>query len=150
MDMRLVTKTLTLVITFCILFAISSNAQQNDLKVQTNANSSLTQLYLYKAMLLSPTAMPAEQDEEEGILSNANIKIINLGPIVNFDGLDYAPTISADGRTLSSSLTAKAVRKMSSVITLTISGLLRKKTGSIQFLTLPSILILQPYTVNRE
>jgi hypothetical protein len=100
MDMRLVTKTLTLVITFCILFAISSNAQQNDLKVQTNANSSLSQLYLYKAMLLSPTAMPAGQDEEEGILSNTNIKIINLGPIVNFDGLDYAPTISADGRTL--------------------------------------------------
>jgi outer membrane protein OmpA-like peptidoglycan-associated protein len=28
------------------------------------------------------------------------IVIINLGPNVNFDGLDYAPTISADGRTL--------------------------------------------------
>jgi len=28
------------------------------------------------------------------------IRIINLGPVVNYDGLDYAPTISADGRTL--------------------------------------------------
>jgi len=100
MDMHLVTKTLTLLITFCILFVVASNAQQNSsVKVQTNANSSLSQLYLYKAMLLTSSEMPSGQ-EEEGILSNSNIKIINLGPIVNFDGLDYAPTISADGRTL--------------------------------------------------
>jgi outer membrane protein OmpA-like peptidoglycan-associated protein len=41
------------------------------------------------------------QDKDEGgILGKNSIKIINLGPTINHEGYDYAPTISADGRTL--------------------------------------------------
>lgn len=35
-----------------------------------------------------------------GIISSRRIRIINLGPVVNHSGLDYAPTVSADGKTL--------------------------------------------------
>ncbi len=35
-----------------------------------------------------------------GILSDAKIRIINLGPIINHKGVDYAPTVSVDGKTL--------------------------------------------------
>ncbi len=38
--------------------------------------------------------------DEGTILNKETIRIINLGPRVNYEGLDYAPTISADGRTL--------------------------------------------------
>ncbi len=40
------------------------------------------------------------QVKEEGTILTKKIKIINLGPVVNWKGLDYAPTISADGKTL--------------------------------------------------
>jgi outer membrane protein OmpA-like peptidoglycan-associated protein/Tol biopolymer transport system component len=41
------------------------------------------------------------QESEKGILGKANrIRIINLGPVVNSAGVDYAPTVSADGKTL--------------------------------------------------
>ncbi len=39
-------------------------------------------------------------DDDESIIGDKNIRIINLGAIVNFEGLDYAPAISADGKTL--------------------------------------------------
>ncbi|MER3330185.1 MAG: hypothetical protein RIF34_11445, partial [Candidatus Kapaibacterium sp.] len=42
----------------------------------------------------------AQDDSEGGILANKEIRIINLGPIINHSGVDYAPTISADGKTL--------------------------------------------------
>lgn len=45
-----------------------------------------------------PTAPP--QSEDDNILNAKNIRIINLGPAVNYPGLDYAPTVSADGKTL--------------------------------------------------
>ncbi|PKL84554.1 MAG: hypothetical protein CVV22_12495 [Ignavibacteriae bacterium HGW-Ignavibacteriae-1] len=38
--------------------------------------------------------------QQGGIIDNQRIRIINLGPIINHAGADYAPTISADGRTL--------------------------------------------------
>lgn len=47
-----------------------------------------------------------ESDDDDGTIDLSNpdvikrIKIINLGPIINHPGLDYAPTISADGKTL--------------------------------------------------
>lgn len=41
------------------------------------------------------------QEGEKGILGKAGrIRIINLGPLVNSQGVDYAPTVSADGKTL--------------------------------------------------
>jgi hypothetical protein len=56
--------------------------------------------------LLMAAVITNEQDEkpsnikEEGTILTKRIKIINLGPVVNWKGLDYAPTISADGKTL--------------------------------------------------
>lgn len=40
------------------------------------------------------------QDGGGGILGDKKIRIINLGPVINHDKVDYAPTISADGKTL--------------------------------------------------
>jgi outer membrane protein OmpA-like peptidoglycan-associated protein len=41
------------------------------------------------------------EDSRGDILSDAKrIRIINLGPVINHSGLDYGPTISADGKTL--------------------------------------------------
>lgn len=53
-------------------------------------------LYMYGATIEAV----AQDDSDGGILSNKQIKIINLGPIINDPGVDYAPTISADGKTL--------------------------------------------------
>ena len=53
-------------------------------------------LYMYGATIEAV----AQDDSDGGILSNSQIKIINLGPIINDPGVDYAPTISADGKTL--------------------------------------------------
>jgi outer membrane protein OmpA-like peptidoglycan-associated protein len=52
--------------------------------------------------LLSETKAesPAPSPQGGGIMGKETIRIINLGPVVNFEKLDYAPTISADGRTL--------------------------------------------------
>jgi outer membrane protein OmpA-like peptidoglycan-associated protein len=39
--------------------------------------------------------------EDNNVFKNTKrIKILNLGPIVNYKGIDYAPTVSADGKTL--------------------------------------------------
>lgn len=54
--------------------------------------------FLYAAFLMAQQS--DEGSSKEGILSNQRIRIINLGPVVNYSGLDYAPTVSADGKTL--------------------------------------------------
>lgn len=55
-------------------------------------------LYLY-SVTIEPSAQ-ADDDTRGDILSDPKrIRIINLGAI-NHDGVDYAPTISADGKTL--------------------------------------------------
>lgn len=51
--------------------------------------------------LLSAEIVSQKDEKKGGILGKAGrIRIINLGPIVNSPGVDYAPTVSADGRTL--------------------------------------------------
>ena len=57
--------------------------------------ASVPDLALYSVSLESPT-----DDNEGNISQNKNIRIINLGPVINFKDVDYAPTISADGKTL--------------------------------------------------
>jgi outer membrane protein OmpA-like peptidoglycan-associated protein len=52
-------------------------------------------LFLYGLELVTP---PAQDDGN--LLTNKNIRIINLGPVINHSGYDYAPAISADGKTL--------------------------------------------------
>lgn len=53
-----------------------------------------SEAYLMSAEIVNS---PSQQG---GIIDNQRIRIINLGPIINHSGVDYAPTISADGRTL--------------------------------------------------
>lgn len=54
--------------------------------------------YLIAAVL---SESESEDDEEDdSFIDNKRIRIINLGPIINHGGYDYAPTVSADGRTL--------------------------------------------------
>lgn len=50
-------------------------------------------------MLYALTIEP-QPPQEGGLLGEGKIRIINLGPIINHEGVDYAPTVSADGRTL--------------------------------------------------
>jgi len=73
------------------------------LNAQGNTSNDLAdggkQFYLMGAVLESTTPTITQQDN--GILGDKTlIRIINLGPVVNWKGLDYAPTISADGKTL--------------------------------------------------
>ncbi len=56
------------------------------------------ELNLYAVTLNIP---PADEELQGDILSRTDlIRILNLGPVVNHPGLDYGPTISADGKTL--------------------------------------------------
>lgn len=51
--------------------------------------------------LMAMTILPQPQPPQEGgLLGEGKIRIINLGPVINHDKVDYAPTVSADGRTL--------------------------------------------------
>lgn len=52
--------------------------------------------HLYGAEIVA-----ASEEESSGtIFGDKYIRIINLGPIINFSGLDYAPAVSVDGKTL--------------------------------------------------
>ena len=57
-----------------------------------------TELTLYSVTIMTP---PDPQDSRGNIFDDVSkIRIINLGPAINHDDLDYGPTISADGKTL--------------------------------------------------
>lgn len=57
-------------------------------------------LYFMSAELMSAELAQDDDANTGGILANQRIRIVNLGPVINHKGVDYAPTISADGRTL--------------------------------------------------
>lgn len=59
-------------------------------------------LYLYGLVLdfASTSKITQQQEEQPQIFDKTKIRIINLGPVVNTKFLDYAPTVSADGKTL--------------------------------------------------
>ncbi len=77
---------------FAILLIALFGLQSNDAKAAKNSTSS-SNIYCL--------SLSNEQNEEGGdIFSNKNIRVINLGPKVNSDRYEYAPTISADGKTL--------------------------------------------------
>lgn len=56
------------------------------------------ELYLMAAIITTGTA--DEPTTSGGNILQKRIRIINLGKTVNWKGLDYAPTVSADGKTL--------------------------------------------------
>ena len=62
------------------------------------AGTSGTGLTLYSVTIM----MTPEDGASRGDLLEdpSKIRILNLGPLVNHDGLDYGPTVSADGKTL--------------------------------------------------
>lgn len=91
-----------LTLLFCITLNIPAFADDNlsgkkEIPVASYQDIADAGLYLYGAMLFSGSE---SKQDNKGILEKATIRIINLGPIINYDGLDYAPTISADGKTL--------------------------------------------------
>ncbi len=61
------------------------------------SDGAIDTLFLYAAVI-EPVNSP--QQEQETILGSRYIRIINLGPVVNSPYADYAPTVTADGRTL--------------------------------------------------
>lgn len=91
---RLTYLILSLLVVISLTGAMNAqNQSDNDLAAGDN------QFYLMGAVL--ETATPTTTQQDEGILGDkSKIRIINLGPVVNWEGLDYAPTISADGKTL--------------------------------------------------
>ncbi len=59
--------------------------------------------YLFAAVIESASESKQDESSNQGIIGGerkSRIRIINLGPIVNHSDVDYAPTISADGKTL--------------------------------------------------
>lgn len=88
-----------------LLFLWSSTTQITFSQTNTDENCldcASKDKALFAMTIVSPPESPEPDDEEEqgDIFQNANIRVINLGPIVNHEGVDYAPTISADGKTL--------------------------------------------------
>ncbi len=57
------------------------------------------ELELYGAVIESP-AQPQDDSRGDILQDPKRIRILNLGKIINHSGLDYGPTISADGKTL--------------------------------------------------
>jgi outer membrane protein OmpA-like peptidoglycan-associated protein len=87
---------LALVLCFscCTFYAYSQTSSKDVRNNQTN------DFNLYAAVIDASESGSMSQQDGGIIGKKANIRIINLGPVVNFGDLDYAPTISADGRTL--------------------------------------------------
>ncbi len=85
---------------FSVFITANVNAEEN-----CNTCDDKQSLYLMAASVAEEGEDIAyladdEKGEDKSILQNQRIKIVNLGPVINWEGVDYAPTISADGRTL--------------------------------------------------
>ncbi|HLP28896.1 MAG TPA: OmpA family protein [Candidatus Didemnitutus sp.] len=66
---------------------------------QGQAAASNSELYLFGVTIESTVS--ADEDSRGDILEDPRkIRILNLGKVINHKGLDYGPTISADGKTL--------------------------------------------------
>ncbi len=90
--LKKLTHSLALLVFFFLLSAGSESAIAKE--KQVNKEPVGNGLHLI-AMTLDPsTAIPG------GVVSSRRVRILNLGPVVNYSGLDYAPTVSVDGKTL--------------------------------------------------
>lgn len=76
-----------MIVVFLLLSFFNTNAKE--------ASGEGSGLYLMAASI-----SPMAPQDNGGIMGDKQIRIINLGPAVNYKGVDYAPTISADGKTL--------------------------------------------------
>ncbi|MBM2815550.1 MAG: OmpA-like protein [Ignavibacteria bacterium] len=85
---------------FFLILSLNSSGKQSGNSQNEVQNTSQSGFYMYAA-LIEDTKKPAEDEDNQSIIfDKRRIRIINLGPIVNTKKLDYAPTVSADGRTL--------------------------------------------------
>lgn len=57
-------------------------------------------MYLMSASIDAGVSALQDDDDKNVFKNKDRIAIINLGPIVNYSGVDYAPTVSADGKIL--------------------------------------------------
>ena len=90
-----------LIVLWFVVYSVSSVIYAQELNVQSTEIGN--DLYLMAATILSESeqGQPQSQDNNnEGSILTKKVRIINLGAIVNWKGLDYAPTVSADGKTL--------------------------------------------------
>lgn len=83
-----------------LLIVLLSMAGINSLNAKTTATAEVSAELSTCYMMAAEIVADISQDENKSILDNSRIRIINLGPIINHSGVDYAPTISADGKTL--------------------------------------------------
>jgi outer membrane protein OmpA-like peptidoglycan-associated protein len=103
---RIFTLSTAFLLAFVLSFA-SIYAKSDDKNTQSSSNIP-NSYQLYAVVIEKGEVASAKQEakanateEEEGdILSNKQIRIINLGPIVNTEYYDASPTISPDGKTL--------------------------------------------------
>ncbi|GAB1371515.1 hypothetical protein MASR1M45_15770 [Candidatus Kapaibacterium sp.] len=86
-------------ITFALIIGVMLYGQH--LLTQTPQSKKTPQINAAPGAFYLMSAEIIAQEGDKGILGKANrIRIINLGPVVNSAGVDYAPTVSADGKTL--------------------------------------------------
>lgn len=67
--------------------------------LQARATEPVNELTLY-GVVINASASFQEESRGDILEDPKRIKIINLGRVVNHGGLDYGPTVSADGKTL--------------------------------------------------
>ena len=89
----------------CLMFSpMVSKSTPLSLLVKAIHESQVTavkpELFLMAAIITEPPQSAMEEDENVNILNTDKIRIINLGKVINHDNVDYAPTVSADGKTL--------------------------------------------------
>ncbi|MFN9302562.1 MAG: OmpA family protein [Candidatus Kapaibacterium sp.] len=89
----------------CLMFSpMVSKSTPLSLLVKAIHESQVTavkpELFLMAAIITEPPQSAMEEDENVNILNTDKIRIINLGKVINHENVDYAPTVSADGKTL--------------------------------------------------
>ncbi|HRS02499.1 MAG TPA: hypothetical protein P5545_08120, partial [Bacteroidota bacterium] len=90
-----------LVVLWFVVLSFSNIIYAQEVQVKTSKIDN--DLYLMAATILSDSKLDEttpKNNTESGSILTKKVRIINLGPIVNWKGLDYAPTVSADGKTL--------------------------------------------------
>lgn len=83
-----------------LLVSVLNVSGYTTLNAKTEATTESTGVTNTTYMMAAEIVADVNQDDKKSILDNSRIRIINLGPIINHKGVDYAPTISADGKTL--------------------------------------------------
>jgi outer membrane protein OmpA-like peptidoglycan-associated protein/Tol biopolymer transport system component len=100
-------RTVSAMFLFALLFSFSNLIALENENTIKSLKCISNDYHLYAYVIETAKDASSQQDakstakEDEGdILSNKQIRIINLGPVVNTEYYDAAPTVSPDGKTL--------------------------------------------------